>query len=74
MKKFFTSVPFQKNLSEVIYRPVGNAKLVYEKPHALPILNVINNYTEKGEAIEVIFLVGENDNIRRNLSSFHGRK
>ena len=44
MKKFFTSVPFQKNLSEVIYRPVGNAKLVYEKPHALPILNVINNY------------------------------
>ena len=67
MKKFFTSVPFQKNLSEVIYRPVGNAKLVYEKPHALPILNVINNYTEKGEAIEVIFLVGENENIRDNL-------
>ena len=67
MKKFFTSVPFQKNLSEVIYRPVGNAKLVYEKPHALPILNVINNYTEKGEAIEVIFLVGENKNIRDNL-------
>ena len=67
MKKFFTSVPFQKKLSEVIYRPVGNAKLVYEKPHALPILNVINNYTEKGEAIEVIFLVGENENIRDNL-------
>lgn len=67
MKKFFTSVPFQKKLSEVIYRPVGNAKLVYEKPHALPILNVINNYTEKGEAIEVIFLVGENKNIRDNL-------
>ena len=67
MKKFFTSVPFQKNLSEVIYRPVGNAKLVYEKPHALPILNVINNYTEKGEAIEVIFLVGENKNLGYNL-------
>ena len=67
MKKFFTSVPFQKNLSEVIYRPVGNAKLVYEKPHALPILNVINNYTEKGEAIEVIFLVGENEDILKNL-------
>ena len=67
MKKFFTSVPFQAKLSKVIYRPVGNAKLVYEKPHALPILNVINNYTEKGEAIEVIFLVGENKNIRDNL-------
>ena len=69
MKKFFTSVPFQASLSKVVYRPVGDAKLVYEKAHSLPILNVINNYTEKGEAIEVIFLVGENDNIRRNLES-----
>ena len=65
MKKFFTSVPFQASLSKVVYRPVGDAKLVYEKAHSLPILNVINNYTEKGEAIEVIFLVGENDNIRK---------
>ena len=61
MKKFFTSVPYQKNgkLIKAIYRPVGNAKLVYEKAHSLPILNAVNNFTEKGEEIEVIFIIGE---------------
>lgn len=71
MKKFFTSVPYQKNgeLIKAIYRPVGNAKLVYEKAHSLPILNAVNNFTEKGEEIEVIFIIGENENIKRNLGS-----
>ena len=69
MKKFFTSVPFQEpgKLDKVIYRPVGTAKLVYEKAHSLPILNVINNFTKKGEDIEVVFIVGENKNIMCNL-------
>ena len=71
MKKFFTSVPYQKKdkLIKAIYRPVGNAKLVYEKAHSLPILNAVNNFTEKGEEIEVIFIIGENENIKRNLGS-----
>ena len=71
MKKFFTSVPYQKSgeLIKAIYRPVGNAKLVYEKAHSLPILNAVNNFTEKGEEIEVIFIIGENENIKRNLGS-----
>ena len=71
MKKFFTSVPYQKNgeLIKAIYRPVGNAKLVYEKAHSLPILNAVNNFTEKGEEIEVIFIIGENEDIKKNLGS-----
>lgn len=71
MKKFFTSVPYQAKgkLKSVIYRPVGNAKLVYEKAHSLPILNVINNFTDKGEEIEVIFIVGENKDITKNLGT-----
>ena len=71
MKKFFTSVPYQKSgeLIKAIYRPVGNAKLVYEKAHSLPILNAVNNFTEKGEEIEVIFIIGENENIKKNLGS-----
>lgn len=67
MKKFFTSVPFQSTLTPCIYKPVGNTPLSYEKSHSLPILNVINNCTEKGEEIEVVFLVGDNENIKRNL-------
>ena len=67
MKKFFTSVPFQKKLGKLVYTPANDAKLTYEKEHSLPILNVINNYTEKGEEIEVIFIASENDDIRRNL-------
>lgn len=71
MKKFFTSVPYQKKgeLIKAIYRPVGNAKLVYEKAHSLPILNAVNNFTEKGEEIEVIFIIGENEDIKKNLGS-----
>ena len=71
MKKFFTSVPYQKSgeLIKAIYRPVGNAKLVYEKAHSLPILNAVNNFTEKGEEIEVIFIIGENEDIKKNLGS-----
>lgn len=67
MKKFFTSVPFQSVLTNIIYKPVGGAPLAYDKAHSLPILNVINNCTTKGEEIEVIFLVGDNENIRKNL-------
>ena len=43
MKKFFTSVPFQSVLTNIIYKPVGGAPLAYDKAHSLPILNVINN-------------------------------
>lgn len=67
MKKFFTSVPFQTKLTPCEYKPFGEAKLTYEKEHSLPILNVINNYTEQGEEIEVIFLTADNENIRNNL-------
>lgn len=67
MKKFFTSVPFQEKLTNVVYKSVGSAKLEYDKAHSLPILNVINNCTQKGEEIEVIFLAGDNATIKKNL-------
>ena len=71
MKKFFTSVSYQKDGTEQpIYEPVGNAKLVYEKRPSLPILNVINNCTETGEKIEVIFIMGNSEDARKNLEKY----
>ena len=70
MKKFFTSVPFQKQgIKEYIYKPVGNANLTYDQPHSLPILNAINNFADNGEEIQIVFLAAENDDIKRNITA-----
>ncbi len=69
MKKFITSVPFQSTINPVVYQPVNGAELSYDKAHMLPILNVLNNNAEKGEEIEVIFLIGDNEDIKRNYET-----
>lgn len=68
MKKFICVSPHQPatQFSAGIYEAVDNEKLVFHSSTGFPIMNVINGYTEKGDDIEIITVVSNYDNAKRN--------
>lgn len=71
MKKFFTTVPLQKEgqLKRFVYAAQGNSKLSMDEATSFPIIPVINGYVEPGEAFRVIAVVQDNDDAKRNYGS-----
>ena len=69
MKKFFFSIPLQKqgNLGAYRYEPVGNEKLRMERETCFPILAVVQGYVQPGEAFRLIAVTPDTDDGRRNL-------
>ena len=72
MKKFFTIVPLQGkgNLDQYHYQPVENERLAMEEKTAFPIMTVINGYLEPGETSQVIVVLTDIENVRRNYPRF----
>ena len=68
MKKFFTCVPLQpaEKFSAYKYLPVDNDKLSLDKETHFPIINVINGYAESGDEIQVIAVVTDNEDSKKN--------
>ena len=82
MKKFIFIAPLQpvkfdengnvaeNQLRKSIYKAVGNSKLVYDQSTRFPIIPVINGYVEKGEEIQVIVVVPNQDSARYHVDEF----
>ena len=82
MKKFIFIAPLQpvkfdengnvteNPLRKSIYKAVGNSKLVYDQSTRFPIIPVINGYVEKGEEIQVIVVVPNQDSARYHVDEF----
>lgn len=68
MKKFFTCVPLQpaEKFSAYKYSPADNDKLSLDKETHFPIINVINGYAEGGDEIQVIAIVTDNEDCKKN--------
>ena len=68
MKKFFTCVPLQpsERFKAYKYEAVDNDRLALEKVTHFPIINVINGYAESGDEIQVIAVVTDNEDCRKN--------
>ena len=71
MKKFFTSIPLQKQgkLGRYHYEAVGNALLDMEGKTSFPILAAVQGYVEPGEHFRLIAVVPDTEDGRRNLEA-----
>ena len=71
MKKFFTSIPLQKQgkLGRYHYEAVGNALLDMESQTSFPILAAVQGYVEPGEHFRLIAVVPDTEDGRRNLEA-----
>ena len=70
MKKFITALPKQvpKTLN---YKAVGNPKLeMMDNKISYPILAAVNGYLEKGDEYQIITIVEDTDEGRKNLENF----
>lgn len=66
MKKFIVFSPQQAKLEKVDYEAMDNSKLKYGTT-AFPIIPAINGYLKEGEEFEILAIVAEYDNTRRNF-------
>ncbi len=66
MKKFFTTVPLQVNLTSYHYDAVDNDMLEMEGEISFPILAAINGYAKQGEEIRVIAVMTDLEPVRKN--------
>ena len=71
MKKFFTSIPLQKQgqLGAYRYAPVGNERLRMETETSFPILTAVQGYVEPGERFRLIAVMPETEDGQRNLEA-----
>lgn len=71
MKKFITVIPFQikGQLGSYLYRAVGNDRLQMEEKTSFPILTAVSGYLQSGEQSQVIALVAETEDGKRNLQT-----
>lgn len=72
MKKFFTVIPLQPEdkLKSYCYKATENKRLAMEEKTAFPIITVINGYLEPGETYQVIVVLTDIENVRRNYPRF----
>ena len=72
MKKFICVSPHQppEKFSKGIYKAVDNDKLIYESETGFPVIPAINGYAEANEEIEVITVVSDYDNAKKNYETF----
>lgn len=72
MKKFIFTSPLQKPeyLGKNIYQAEGNQMLQYDVTNSFPILSAINGYTEENEEIEIITIVIDYENAKKNYETF----
>lgn len=72
MKKFICISPHQppERFSKGIYKAVDNDKLIYESETGFPVIPAINGYAEANEEIEVITVVSDYDNAKKNYETF----
>lgn len=72
MKKFFTVIPLQSEdkLDSYCYKAMENKRLAMEEKTAFPIMTVINGYLEPGETSQVIVVLTDIENVRRNYPRF----
>lgn len=68
MKKFFATVPLQKEeqLRRFVYAAQGNSRLSMDETTRFPIIPAINGYVAPGEAFRVIAVVQDNGDAKRN--------
>lgn len=68
MKKFFTTVPLQKEeqLKRFVYAAQGNSKLSMDEATSFPIIPAINGYAAPGEPFRVVAVVQDNEDAKRN--------
>ena len=71
MKKFFTSIPLQKQgkLGSYHYEAVGNALLDMEGKTSFPILAAVQGYVEPGEHFRLVAVTPDTEDGRRNLEA-----
>ena len=69
MKKFFTSIPLQKEgeLRSYRYEPVGNEHLRMDRDTSFPIMAAVQGYVELGEAFRLIAVMPDTKDGRCNL-------
>ena len=69
MKKFFTSIPLQKQgkLGRYHYEAIGNEHLNMESTTCFPILAAVQGYVEPGEHFRLIAVMPDTEDGRRNL-------
>ena len=72
MKKFFSVIPLQSKdkLDSYCYKAMENKRLAMEEKTAFPIMTVINGYLEPGETSQVIVVLTDIENVRRNYPRF----
>ena len=72
MKKFFTSIPLQKEgqLIPYLYKAVDNQALQMDEKTCFPIMTAINGYAKKGQEIRVVALATDNEDCHRNAKIF----
>ena len=68
MKKFFATVPLQKEeqLKHFVYAAQGNSRLSMDEATRFPIIPAINGYVTQGEPFRVIAVVQDNGDAERN--------
>lgn len=68
MKKFFATVPLQKEeqLKQFVYAAQGNSRLSMEEATRFPIIPAINGYAAPGEPFRVVAVVQDNEDAERN--------
>lgn len=68
MKKFFATIPLQKEeqLRRFVYAAQGNSKLSMDGTTRFPIIPAINGYVAPGEPFRVIAVVQDNEDAKRN--------
>ncbi|MGN0575935.1 MAG: TM1812 family CRISPR-associated protein [Ruminococcus sp.] len=72
MKKFISVSPHQppEKFSKGIYKAVDNDKLNYEAETGFPVITALNGYTADNDEIEVITVVSDFENAKRNYETF----
>ena len=71
MKKFFTSIPLQKQgmLGSYHYEAVGNPLLDMDGKTSFPILAAVQGYVDPGEHFRLIAVMPDTEDGRRNLEA-----
>lgn len=72
MKKFIMVCPLQPEgkLNKTKYEVGNNEELEFQDNTSFPIIPVIHSYVEENEEIEVLAILIDNDNARKNLDIF----
>lgn len=68
MKKFFATVPMQKEgqLKRLVYAAQENSRLGMDEATRFPIIPAINGYVAPGEPFRIVAVVQDNEDAKRN--------